>query len=508
MMELAILNLKTLEVAGVSDSGASSNHFWSPDSQSIGFRSLDGGLRTVDIAGGTPRALQTGDLELTGGASWGVNNTIVFSSRDGIFRTDRSGGNPQQVTRINKSQKEESHLWPRFLPDGHRFLYTVTTSDGSSSVYVGSLDGSEPSYVIEGDAAIYLAGHLLYVRDRQLFVQACDESNLKLTGEPVLVVNGIFPSEFRGPAFSATASGLVVFDVSGVRAGVRHVEYDRSGNELRTLGEPGRYSNPVLSPDQSLLLFNCDSESGVLWASIFAFQLDKGTMSRFTFGDGESDPVWSPDGSQVAYCTNRPGQYGLHTMDATPGSKDELLLESDVSVYPNDWSPDGQFLIYTRVDPKTDRDLWLLSLPDKKASLWLKTQGIDDMAMFSPDGRWIAYASQTDTGHSEVYIKPHNGSGGMWQVSTGGGRQPHWRGDGKELFFASAEGTALLSVPIASDQSLEVGTPRKLFDVSLPEMSRSQWVVTKDGQRFIVETRKDENVNRLSVITNWRALVR
>lgn len=195
-------------------------------------------------------------------------------------------------------------------------------------------------------------------------------------------------------------------------------------------------------------------------------------------------------------------------MGATPGSKDELLLESDVSVYPNDWSPDGQFLIYTRVDPKTDRDLWLLSLPDKKASLWLKTQGIDDMAMFSPDGRWIAYASQTDTGHSEVYIKPHNGSGGMWQVSTGGGRQPHWRGDGKELFFASAEGTALLSVPITSGQSLEVGTPRKLFDVSLPEMSRSQWVVTKDGQRFIVETRKDENVNRLSVITNWRALVR
>ncbi|MBN1568760.1 MAG: PD40 domain-containing protein [Acidobacteria bacterium] len=150
--------------------------------------------------------------------------------------------------------------------------------------------------------------------------------------------------------------------------------------------------------------------------------------------------------------------------------------------------------------------MWMLSLPNGKASLWLQTPGIDDMAVFSPDGRWIAYAS-TESGPSEVYIKPRDGSGGIWQVSSGGGRQPHWRGDGKELFFASAEGTALLSASIASGSSLQIDAPRKLFDVTLPEISRSQWVVMKDGQRFIVETRQEENADSLSVATNWRALV-
>jgi hypothetical protein len=131
---------------------------------------------------------------------------------------------------------------------------------------------------------------------------------------------------------------------------------------------------------------------------------------------------------------------------------------------------------------------------------------MDDMAEFSPDGLWIAYTS-TESGQSEVYIKPRGGSGGIWQVSSGGGRQPHWRGDGKELFFASANGTALLSASIASGSSLQIDAPRKLFDLTLPEISRSQWVVTKDGRRFIVETGNQENANRLSVVTNWRALV-
>jgi eukaryotic-like serine/threonine-protein kinase len=510
LTQLVILNLETLAVSKVSGAEHASIPFWSPDSREIGFRSLDGKLKTVVVSGGDPRALQLGDLATTGGgASWAPDGTIVFASNDGIFKTDRSGGNSRQVTRVDRSRKERLHLWPRFLPDGRRFLYSVLSSDGdSSSVYVASLDGGAPRLVVEGAAAICLAGHVLYVRDRRLLVQACDETSLHLTGEPVVIADGIALSESLGPAFSAASSGLVVFSVSGVRQQVRLVEYDRNGHRLRVIGEPGRYANPALSPDQTRLLVIRQEGSGIqVRDNVFVFYLDKGTMSRFTFGDGEGDPAWSPDGRQIAYSSIREGHHGISVMDAIPGGKEKRLLESDVPMYPNDWSPDGRFLIYSRIDPKTNRDLWILSLSEGKSSLFVETPGVDDFAVFSPDGRWIAYAS-TESGQSEVYIKPRDGSGGKWPVSPGGGRQPRWRGDGKELFFASAEGTALFSVSITSGSSMQIDAPRKLFDVSLPEITRSQWVVTKDGQRFIVETREGENADSLNAVTNWRALVR
>jgi dipeptidyl aminopeptidase/acylaminoacyl peptidase len=159
------------------------------------------------------------------------------------------------------------------------------------------------------------------------------------------------------------------------------------------------------------------------------------------------------------------------------------------------------------VDPKTRRDLWILSLPDKKSSPWKHSNGSDSMAVFSPNGRWIAYAS-SDEGRTEIYIEPRDrSSGGKWTVSKEGGRQPRWRDDGKELFFASAEGDAILSASIEYDPLPQPVDPQKLFDVNMSEISRSQYVVSKDGQRFIVLVQNEENLENLKVITNWRALV-
>jgi eukaryotic-like serine/threonine-protein kinase len=504
--QLAILNLETLATTVVPGSEFSTNPFWSPDSQAIGFCSLiDGKLKIAALGGGVPRGLQIGDLAIgDGGASWAPDGSIVFASENGIFKTDQTGGNVRQLTHIGGSRMEKQrYAWPRFLSDGRRFLYTVENREGTTeSVYVASIDGGVPRLLVNGSAATYLSGHLFYVRGGQLLVQACDEMSLEPAGQPILVANGVGSS-----GYSVSAGGLVVY--RSINFGnVCLVEYDRSGRELHLIGEPGMYRNPVLSPDQTRILLSMQDGSGMQERyNLFILQLNKGALSRFTFGGSENDPVWSPDGRQVAYSANRENRQGLYVMDAIPGGKERPLLASEVLVYPNDWSPDGKSLIYTRIDPKTTRDLWMLSLPDGKASVWLQTPGTDDQAVFSPDGRWIAYAS-SESGESEVYIRPRSGSGGQWQVSTGGGRQPRWRGDGRELFFSSGDGMSLLSASIESGPSLEVDTPRKLFDMSLPGMSRSQWVVTKDGQRFIVETLKEYNSERLGVLTNWRALVR
>ena len=463
----------------------------------------------MEIDGGTPHSLPIGNLSVReGGASWAADGTILFASDDGIFKFDRSEAVPQQVTSINRSLKEEAHLYPKFLVDNHRFLYTVTGSDEASpSIYIASIDGSTPQFVVEGSGAIYLSGYLLYVQDGRLLVCACDQNSMKPSAEPIEIASGISISDTRGPAFSAAASGLVVYSTSGLRQRVQLTEYDRLGATLRMIGDPDRYSNPALSPDQKSLLCSVEGESSMQRGNIYRLQLDSGNRSRFTYGGCENDPVWSPDGTQFAYSSLCEGDYGIYIMDAMPGGKAKKLFESDVIVYPTDWAKDERFLLYTRVDPKTGRDLWIWSFLDEKESSLVKTQGIDDMGVFSPDGDWIAYSSE-ETGRSEIYIRPRGHSDFKLQVTSEGGRQPRWGPDGEELFFASADGTALYSSLIKYNPSPEKSTPRKLFDVNLSEISQSQWVVTKDGQRFIVQTLKEENIDRLKAISNWLDLVR
>jgi Tol biopolymer transport system component len=216
--------------------------------------------------------------------------------------------------------------------------------------------------------------------------------------------------------------------------------------------------------------------------------------------------VWSPDGSRIAFWSNRRGHSDLYEKPANGTGSEELLLESNVDKYPTSWSPDGQFLLYHAVDPKSQRDLWILPLSgDRKPFPFLQTEFNEREGKFSPDGRWIAYDSD-ESRREEIYIAPFHGTGGKRQISTSGGVVPKWRGDGKEIFYLSPDNKMMAAQMSGAGETLEVGAVRVLFDAHAVVPPGSAYDVTADGQRFLVNTPVEQKASTpITLVLNWTA---
>jgi Tol biopolymer transport system component len=239
--------------------------------------------------------------------------------------------------------------------------------------------------------------------------------------------------------------------------------------------------------------------------------LARGVSSRLTFDPGDDvSQVWSPDGSRIAWSANRDGAYQIYQKLASGVGPEEVLVKDNVGIFTNSWSADGRFLLYYRTDPKTGNDLWVLPLAgDRQPALFLQTPFGEFNGRFSPDGRWIAYAS-SDQGRPEVYVQPYPASGGKWQISPNGGQQPWWRSDGKELYYLSADGK-LMAVEVKPGGSFEAGAPRALFDLAPARAlgGVSSYAVTAAGDRFLFVTAREEAASmQFTVVTNWAAEVK
>lgn len=488
--------------------------FWSPDSQSIAF-AVGGKLKRFNLADGTVQSIcdiPFGDRRGFGG-TWSRNGTILFFVGTNIYRVPATSGEPRPIPGLNQLSPDSLTRWPEFLPDGNHFLYLVTTPKQSGAeIYVTSLDGKDTKRLVTAQSnAIYGtsptgSGHLLFARDGALLSQPLDAKTLTLTGQPVRVADQVrINSNSRG-FFSASDNGILMYDQFAEGEYRQLTWFDRAGKQLDTFGEKGTMNQLKLSPDQKrAAVVRRDPATGVF--DLFVIDVARGATTRLTSGPADViDPIWSPDSNYLAWVSVSGQSYKLVRKLASGAGQEEVLLESNKSIAPTSWSPDGKFILYTETDPKTQGDIWVLPLEgDRKPFAFFQSPASDSLAVFSPDGHWVAYQS-AESGPSEIYVQSFPASSDKVPVSNKGGFRPAWRGDGKELFYTTLEGK-LMAIEIKAGSTFEPGVPKPLFDVAAARaIPTTPFDVSTDGQRFLfMSGQLDPNPSSLTVVLNWTA---
>jgi Tol biopolymer transport system component len=494
--------LNALEAHPLAGTEGTRRVFWSPDSKYLAFIA-DGKLQKVDVAGGPPQKIC--DAPTGADGTWNTEGVILFdgTGTDPIQRVLASGGVPVVLVKPDATRKEIQIGWPEFLPDGKHFLYMAIAAKAADNTYrIASLDGKEnrPFAPAQSLVTYVEPGFLLYLRDRTLVAQPFDANILKTTGEPIPLAEGVGTDNVGLARFSVSREGTLAYRTGEIND--RLVWVDRSGKELETVGEPAQYHDPLLSPDGRRLAFELiDPRSGkyVLWVR----DLSRGVNSRFSFSEADTfTPLWSPDGGRLVYTS----QIDLVEKSADGQGAETPLMKSEEMKIASDWSPDGRYIAVAIQAKQTNWDIWILpTFGDKKAFPWLKTSFIDLWPVFSPDGRYVAYQSN-ESGRMEVYVQSFPGPGGKWQISSAGGSEPHWRADGKELYYRSPD-QKVMAVDIALGATAEAGAPRGLFTVHLDTgLARNRFLPSKDGQRFLlVATTRREAMTPTTVVLNWFA---
>jgi eukaryotic-like serine/threonine-protein kinase len=486
--------------------------FWSPDGRSVGFFA-DGKLKRIDVGGGPP--LSICDAPDPRGGSWNRDGVILFEPqfREPIHRVSATGGTPVPVTGFDASRRETTHRWPFFLPDGRRFLFfsgSHSTSADSEldAIFVGSLDGEKPKLLVDARSnAAYAAGRLLFVRHKTLLAQRFDPKSLRLAGDAFPIAENVQDDPgFFNAVFSVSQQGTLAYQEAGGTIGLSEVTWvDRTGKKIDVLDDPADFYDPRISPDGRRVAVVV-GDPGDIWI----YDVVRHTRTRMTFAGGSDNaPTWSPDGTRVAFSSQRSGNGDLYARAAAGTGSDELLASSKTFKVANSWSPDGRYLAFAASAgaPGSKADLWLLSLSNRKASPLVRTESDEVAGAFSPDGRWLAYASD-ESGRFEIYVmKPLPEPEGKWQVSTAGGVEPRWRRDGKELFYVGPDGR-VMAVEVGTGADFEVGKPQALFGTSLKNASGARYDVAPDGQRFLLNRPiGDESSPPITLVQNWTVLL-
>jgi len=510
-----------------SESPAFIPFFWSPDNRFIAF-DAGGKLKRIAISGGPAEPVC--DLTSYGvGGAWNHDGVlIVGNGAGGLIRVSEAGGPTSPLTVLDPSRGETHHLLPAFLPDGRHFLYLrVSTTPDNSGISIGSLDAkpeeqSSKQLLATRYGAVYVPsadpylGHVLFVRDGTLFAQPFDARRLELVGEPAVLAEGL--GTFLDFAFlSASTNGVLAYRTGGVSP-EQLTWYDRQGKILGMASEPSALEFlPRLSPDGKHAAVSRIDSQGPSREVVWLLDFSRGTSTRFTFGSSNAqNAVWSPDGNRIIFASDRDGSMNLYQKLASGAKDEELLLKSAQAKFPTSWSRNGRFLLYTVVDPKTKADMWVLPLEgDKKPLPFLRTEFNEGDGQFSPDSHWVAYTSD-ESGRYEIYVRPFSpdssatvsGAGGKWQISNGGGTEPHWRADGRQLYYIGTDGK-VIAVEVTTNPAFQAGVPTGLFQAPATATTATRWDVTGDGKRFLFVARAIQPTQTpFTVVLNWPSLLR
>jgi DNA-binding winged helix-turn-helix (wHTH) protein/Tol biopolymer transport system component len=486
--------------------------FWSPDSQFVGFwvgEYTKGKLKKVDVVGGLPVDLCETTATVWGG-TWSRDGVILFSQVVGagsrLYSVSAAGGEAKPVPQPDKLPPEND--MPQFLPDGRHFLYRSGTKAWraeNGGIYLGSLDSKETTLLISrASNAIYSPpGFLIYGRQESLLAQPFDAEKLRLTGAPFPIAEQVARDrDDNYSLFSASDNGVLAYRNAGVD-NVQLAWYGRDGGRQGSIAEPAKYGIISIAPDETRLAVRKWNAGGT--ADIWTLELSNGILTRATVHSADNlFPVWSPDGRQLAFSSNRKGRLDLYRK-VVGGDEEELLFASnDEDKLAGQWLADGSVLFFA--ENSAGRAFYRLPLTGQRKPIpLLKSKFAIRCPVVSSDGGRVAYQSN-ETGREEVYVAAFPTFMEKRQVSNGGGYQHLWRKDGNELFYLNREGK-LMSVDVKRGVRLETGLPRVLFQAP----DRSPWVgpahycVTGDGKRFILPEPVEERSKPFTVVLNWTA---
>ena len=494
-------------IAGTEDG---SSPFFSPDGRWVAFFTASK-LKKVAIAGGVPVVLA--DVQNNRGGTWTTDGTIVYApgGRGGLFRVRSDGGEAQQITTVDSTQKERTHRWPQCLPDGKNVLFIVGKMESpdyyeDAAIASVNLETGQRKIIMKGASTVaYLpTGHLLYSHSGILFAVPFDAGRLEVTGMSFPVVENIGGDPTTGATdFSVSANGTLAYVPGLANITNRVLAFIDQAGAVSTLSAPvQQYMEPALSPDGRRVAVVIGSGKD---EDIWVFDIQSATMSKITFGGPNRTPVWSPDGKRVAYSYNEDGNAKLIIRSADgSGTPDEMKVDYD-RTYLTCWSRDGSTLIFTGTRTGVGWDVVSLRLDgDRKPSPILSTKFDESVGSLSPDGKWLAYISN-ESGRSQVYVRPFPAGSGKWQISTETGEEPRWSGDGKTLFYGTA--TGLMAASINPTQAFDIGQRRVVLK-EFPHLALESSVsfdLAPDGRHFLVTKVQEGNeiFQQIGIVLNW-----
>ena len=498
-------------VAGTE--GIANAPFWSPDSRTIAF-STQNRLMKASVSGGPPVRI----VDITAAANvgfWTPDNRIVFGTTlSGVFEVPSGGGSLKPLTEL--APGEIQHAPQEMLPDGRHFLYLIRGISESAGVNIRAIDDDPKApgrrVLSDDSSALFLAsmtgetrGWIVFVRDNTLLAQPFDATRMEVAGEPVPIA----ASGGNLGGFSVSDKGDLAFGT--VAQGNRQLDwYDRKGTRIETPWK-GRALNEIeLSPDGTRVTAVDNPSSASIWVYEFARKSET-QITQFTPSPAVH-PVWSPNGQRLVWVGLQTGGFQFKTRAANAADAEKVFAAQVAKApsYPLSWSRDGRFLLYeTSLGTSTGRDLMVLPVEGDKPGMpqpYLNGEGSETAGQFSPDGKQVAYVLSAG-GRSEIYVSTFpDPTANRWPISAGGGYQPRWRRDGRELFYLTAD-SKLMSVEVKPGPSF--GVPKELFPVPIfgggATTNQTRWDVSPDGQRFLFNTVSGDAAAPLTVVLNWQS---